>query len=96
MIISFKDKLTADLYHGRKTTRTRKVPLALKRAALRKLDMLNNAHQLSDLSVPPGNHLEPMKGDWAGFYSIRVNDQWRIIFKWSERGAADVSFRDYH
>ncbi len=96
MIVSFKDKTTADLYHGHQTKRTRKIPLALKRAALRKLDMLNNAHQLNDLKMPPGNRLELLRGDLAGYYSIRVNDQWRIIFKWSEQGAVDVSFCDYH
>jgi proteic killer suppression protein len=64
--------------------------------ALRKLRLLNQARALSDLRVPPGNRLEALKGDRAGEYSIRINDQWRICFVWQEGGPADVQILDYH
>jgi proteic killer suppression protein len=63
--------------------------------ALRKLDILNAAHQLDDLRSPPGNRLEALKGSLDGFYSMRVNDQWRMVFRWRD-GAEDVSLVDYH
>jgi proteic killer suppression protein len=63
---------------------------------MRKLDMLDYAQALSDLAAPPGNRLEALKGNLARFHSIRVNDQWRIIFRWSGSGATDVDIRDYH
>lgn len=94
-IRSFGDAATADLFHGRNTSRVRRFPQALKVAALRKLDVLNAAYHLDDLRFPPGNRLEALKGDLDGFYSIRVNDQWRIIFRW-DRGAQDVELMDYH
>ena len=62
----------------------------------RKLDMLDYAHQLSDLKSPPGNRLEALKGDLSGFHSIRINDQWRVIFRWTDSGPTDVDIRDYH
>lgn len=65
-------------------------------AAVRKLDLLNAVHALLDLRSPPGNRLELLKGDWAGFHSIRINDQWRIIFRWIEGQAHDVQIVDYH
>jgi len=68
----------------------------LARIAMRKLDMLDYAQALSDLAAPPGNRLEALKGNLARFHSIRVNDQWRIIFRWSGSGATDVDIRDYH
>lgn len=94
-ILSFRDAATEDLFHGRKTSRVRRFPPDLVRAALRKLDVLNGAHRLNDLKSPPANRLEVLKGDLAGFYSIRVNDQWRLIFRWDE-GVHDVSLTDYH
>ena len=66
------------------------------RTALRKLDMLAAAMTLEDLRVPPGNRLEALKGDLAGEHSIRVNDQWRIVFRWTPRGPSDVRLIDYH
>ena len=96
MIRSFEDSATEDLYHGRKTSRVRRLPQAIIPIALRKLDILNAAHELVDLRVPPGNRLELLKGDREGFYSIRINDQWRIIFRWENGGANDVSIVDYH
>ncbi len=95
-MISFSDAATADLYHGRQTKGVRRFPSDVIKRALVKLDILNAAHQLSDLQSPPGNRLEALKGNLAGFYSIRVNDQWRIIFRWTEGGAADVELVDYH
>lgn len=71
-------------------------PADIKRVALRKLDILNAAHGVEDLREPPGNRLKALHGDLAGFFSIRVNDQWRIIFRWDGGHAADVMLVDYH
>jgi proteic killer suppression protein len=68
----------------------------LAKVARRKLVQLNNAQALSDLAVPPGNRLEALKGDLAGKHSIRINEQWRIIFRWSSAGPDDVQIVDYH
>jgi proteic killer suppression protein len=94
-IRSFGDNATADLFHGKNTSRARRFPQSIVSNALRKLDVLNAAHKVDDLRSPPGNRLEIMKGDQEGFYSIRVNDQWRLIFRWNE-GTHDVSLVDYH
>jgi proteic killer suppression protein len=66
------------------------------RVAARKLDMLDYAAQLSDLASPPGNRLEALKGDLRGFHSIRINDQWRVVFRWTDSGPTVVDIRDYH
>ena len=66
------------------------------RIALRKLDMIQYAHVLEDLRVPPGNRLEALKGDLRGYHSIRINEQWRVVFRWHEGVAHDVSVVDYH
>lgn len=94
-IHSFRDAATGDLFHGRKTSRVRGFPPDVVKIALRKLDVLNSAHLLNDLRSPPANRLEALKGDLTGFHSIRVNDQWRLIFRWDE-GVHDVSLTDYH
>ena len=94
-IRSFRDPATEDLFHGRSTSRVRRFPPEVARIALRKLDVLNAAHRLNDLRSPPSNRLEVLKGDLAGFHSIRVNDQWRLVFRW-EDGVYDVSLLDYH
>jgi len=96
MIVSFKDSATADLYHGRNTKRVRRFPSNVQRVALRKLDILNAAYKLDDLREPPGNRLKTLKGDLSGYFSIRVNDQWRIIFRWGDNNVSDVSLTDYH
>jgi len=96
MIVSFGDAATGDLYHGRKTHRVRRFSSDLVRVAMRKLDMVDAAERLSDLLAPPGNHLEALRGDMAGYHSIRVNDQWRIVFRWEGNGAHEVSLADYH
>ena len=96
MILSFGDPATEDLYHGRATKRVRRFPPNTIAAALRKLDMLAAAHSLADLSSPPGNRLEALKGGWEGFHSIRINEQWRIVFRWENNGAKQVAIVDYH
>jgi toxin HigB-1 len=68
----------------------------LARVARRKLDMLDYAERLGDLASPPGNRLEALKGDLFGFHSIRINDQWRVVFRWTDSGPAEVDIRDYH
>ena len=92
MIISFADKGTELVATGYRVARYAYIESTLRR----KLALLEIAGQLSDLRVPPGNHLEKLKGDWAGFHSIRVNDQWRLCFKWTSRGPAEVQLVDYH
>lgn len=96
MIVSFGNAGTEDLFHGRKSKAARRFPANVRPAVLRKLDMLNAAHVLEDLRTPPGNRLEALKGDLKGKHSIRVNDQWRLVFRWVEGGAAEVAVRDYH
>ena len=95
-IRSFGDSATADLYHGRNTSRARRFPQSIVSAALRKLDVVNAAHKLDDLRSPPGNRLEALKGSRAGQHSIRVNDQWRICFRWQGEDAHEVEIVDYH
>jgi proteic killer suppression protein len=96
MIISFGDKSTAALYHGERGKAIRKFPPDIRRPALRKLDVLNGARDIKDLRAPPGNRLEPLHGALAGLHSIRVNDQWRIVFRWVDGDAHDVRVVDYH
>jgi toxin HigB-1 len=96
MIISFSDRGTEDLYHGRQTSRIRRFPKDIIPGALRKLDMIARAHDLVDLRAPPGNRLELLKGDREGYYSIRINDQWRIVFRWEGHHASEVAILDYH
>ena len=96
MIVSFGNRVTADLFHGTSSRRTRRIPHQIKEMALYKLDMLNAASSLDDLRSPPGNRLELLRGELDGFYSIRINKQWRIIFKWLGADAHDVEIVDYH
>lgn len=93
MIKSFADKESERLFHGRFA---RKLPSDSQRSAQRKLRQIHAAEVLTDLSVPPGNRLEALKGDRAGQHSIRINDQWRICFVWSEGGAERVEIVDDH
>ncbi len=97
MIASFRDRATEDLFHGieSKAARTT-LPAALHRVAVRKLDFLNAAHDLSDLRVPPGNRLEALKAEWKGFHSIRINDQFRVVFRFRDGNAHEVMIIDYH
>jgi proteic killer suppression protein len=96
MISSFGDKLTEALYHGADNKGVRQLPPAVVKKALNKLDMLNGAHNLLDLRSPPGNRLEALQGDLAGLFSIRVNDQWRIVFRWQDGNAYEVRLTDCH
>lgn len=96
MIASFGDRATEDLYHNRPTSRARRFPPGIVSSALVKLDMLEAAAAVIDLAAPPGNRLEALRGDLAGFYSIRVNEQWRIVFRWDKNNARDVRLTDYH
>ncbi len=93
MIQGFADRQTALIWSGR---RTKRLPADMQASALRKLRLLNQARVLNDLRAPPGNRLEALKGERAGQYSIRINDQWRICFTWREGGPADVEIVDYH
>jgi proteic killer suppression protein len=96
MIVSFGDRATEALFHGIRSNRVRRFPITIVEAALQKLDSLNAAHALDDLRSPPGNRLEALRGDLRGFYSIRINNQWRIIFRWQPSQAYDVRIVDYH
>lgn len=96
MIKSFGDKSTENLFRKRKSRVDRRFPEEIIKAALRKLDMLNAAIRLDDLRSPPGNRLEALKGDLKGFFSIRINEKWRIIFRWDSGEAKDVQIVDYH
>jgi toxin HigB-1 len=92
MIQSFADAETEQLFREEKNRRF----ASIARVALRKLMQMNRAGQLSDLAVPPGNRLEPLRGKLDGFHSIRINDQWRIVFRWTDSGPAEVAITDYH
>jgi len=93
MIQSFRSRDTEQIWRGEVS---RRFPPAIQHAARRKLRMLNSARQLDDLRVPPANRLEALKGDLKGRYSIRINDQWRICFRWSDAGPSEVEIVDYH
>jgi len=96
MIVSFGDKATSDLFHGISSSKVRKLPNQIHEIALYKLDIINAAQKLADLKSPPGNRLEPLKGDFKGYHSIRINNQWRIVFRWVANSAHDVQIMDYH
>jgi proteic killer suppression protein len=96
MIKSFANKATEAIFHGANSKVARCIPIELHAIAARKLSRLSYAVSLNDLRTPPANHLEKLSGDWAGFYSIRINKQWRITFRWTEEGAESVEIVDYH
>ena len=93
MITDFKDRETEKLWEG---NTSRRLPQAIQAVARRKLRMLNNAHSLDDLRIPPANRLEALKGKRKGQYSIRINDQWRICFVWADGNANNIEIVDYH
>lgn len=93
MIVSFGKKETENIWLG---IRVSKIPLPVQEVGRRKLRMLNNAVDLRDLRIPPANRLEKLSGDLKEFYSIRINDQWRVIFKWNSGNASEVEILDYH
>jgi proteic killer suppression protein len=93
MILSFGDKDTESIWNG---TRVKNLPIEIQNAGRRKLRMLNNSQSIIDLRIPPSNRLEKLSGKLNDYYSIRINDQWRIIFKWSEGQSEKVKIVDYH
>jgi proteic killer suppression protein len=96
VIISFKDQTTADIFNGIDSKLARKISKNLWSLVSRKFDMLNAARDIRDLLAPPGNRLEALKGNMEGLHSIRINDQFRIVFKWLNGNAQDVRIDDYH
>jgi proteic killer suppression protein len=96
MILTFLDRTTEDIYNGIDSKAARSIPRAVWKVVARKLDMINAAHEIQDLRVPPGNRLEMLKGDRKGWLSIRVNDQYRIVFQWQDGNAKDVGVVNYH
>lgn len=97
MIQSFKGKGAEDIFNGENSRIARKTcPEALWQVAARKLDLLDSVSSLQELRVPPGNRLEPLSGNRAGQYSIRINDQYRICFIWTDKGPDAVEICDYH
>ncbi|HXC02104.1 MAG TPA: type II toxin-antitoxin system RelE/ParE family toxin [Opitutaceae bacterium] len=93
MILSFRCEATKEIYKG---DRTPDLPADIQRVALRKLQQLDIAQKLDDLRIPPGNRLEPLKGDRKGQHSIRINHKYRICFIWTDRGIEGVEIVDYH
>ena len=93
MIISFGSKETEKIWHGE---RVKNLPSDIQQIGRRKLRMLNNSQNLKDLTIPPSNKLEKLSGKMSDFYSIRINDQWRIVFKWDDGNANEVTIMDYH
>jgi proteic killer suppression protein len=93
MLTSFGDKGTKKIWEGE---RVKGLSTEIQEIARRKLRMLNNSQDLTDLQIPPSNRLEKLKGNYKEFYSIRINNQWRIIFKWNNGNAEQVEIIDYH
>lgn len=96
MIQSFADETSADLFRERNTRAARRIPRQLWRAAQRKLKALDVAARLDDLVIPAGNRLVRLKGDQAGRHSIRINDQYRVTFRWEQGHVHEVRIEDYH
>jgi proteic killer suppression protein len=96
MIETFGNALAEDLFYDRRSLATRVFPAELRRVARRKLLYLHDAADVRDLRVPPGNRLKGLRGDWKGFYSMRINDQWRVVFRWIGGQAHDAQIVDYH
>jgi proteic killer suppression protein len=96
VIESFGNALAEDLFNDKNSKATKAFPPDLRRPARRNLQYLHEAGDLRDLRSPPGNRLEGLKGDLKGFHSIRINDQWRVVFRWSGGNAFDVQIVDYH
>lgn len=93
MIVSFGDKITKKIWDGE---RVKGYSLELQEIGRRKLRMLNNSQNIADLLIPPSNRLEKLKGNLKDYHSIRINNQWRIIFKWINGNALEVDIIDYH
>ncbi len=93
MILSFGTKETEQIWNG---YRVKKMPMEVQQIGRRKMRMLHNAQNMMDLRIPPSNRLEKLSGNMSDFYSIRINKQWRIVFRWQHRHATDVQIVDYH
>ena len=93
MISLFKDKEAEKIWNGNVST---KLPFEIQHIARRKLRMINNSQSINDLRIPPGNRLEKMQGDLKNKYSIRINDQWRIVFRWDGSNSSEIEIIDYH
>ncbi len=93
MIISFGSKATEQIWNG---IRVKKMPIEVQKVGRRKLRMLNNSQDIADLRIPPSNQLEKLGGKLRELYSIRINKQWRIVFKWDKGNASEVEIIDYH
>jgi toxin HigB-1 len=93
LINSFTDRETEQIWEGEKS---KVLPTEIQQIARRKLRMINNAENINDLRIPPANRLKKLKGMLSDFYSIRINDQWRIIFNWQGNNAENVQIKDYH
>jgi len=93
LINSFADKETEKIWAGEKS---KVLPIEIQQVARRKLRLINNADNINDLRIPPANRLKKLKGELSNFYSIRINDQWRIIFTWQKNSAKSVQITDYH
>ena len=93
MIVSFGSKETEQIWNG---IRVKKMPLDIQNVGRRKLRMINNSTDITDLRIPPSNRLEKLSGNLSGFYSIRINKQWRLMFQWNTGNAAKVQIIDYH
>ena len=96
MIESFGNKLAEDLFYDKTSKEVRKFPPELRRAARRKLLYLHDVSDLMDLRASPGNRLHALQGELKGYFSLRINDQWRLIFRWESGNARDVQITDYH
>jgi proteic killer suppression protein len=96
LIRSFRDSVTEDIFNGISSNKSRKIPDDIQNIAVRKMDQLNAAFDINDMRIPPGNHLEKLKGNLREYFSVRVNDKYRIIFQWNNGDAFNVSIIDYH
>ena len=96
MIESFGNRLAEDLFYDRRSRATRSFPPELRRVARRKLLYIHDAAELKDLRVPPANRLESLRGDRKGCHSVRINEQWRVVFRWRGGSAFEVEIVDYH
>lgn len=96
MIVSFQDQTTEDIFLGKNSKAARKMPTELHRKAKLMLEVLNATGEVEDMASPPGNKLKKLTGDMSGFWSVRVNDQFRIIFKFQLNCASEVQITDYH
>lgn len=96
MIIGFHTDTARDIYDGEESRNARRIPQTIWKVSQRKLDLLNSAHSLQDLKAPPANRLEALKGNFKGKYSIKINDQYRLVFEFHDGNAYDVDIVDYH